>query len=192
MAVSTEGIAVLLLAAGRSERFGAQKLVAELDGLPLCHHAARMLGMFPFARRVAVVAQSSHGLEALGFEIVRTGAGAHSMSRSIATGVGAIAPHKPAGLLLALADMPFVPAAHVEELVARFDGNMVASSAGGVAQPPAIFGPGHFEALTRLEGDRGARDLLCPARLVEAQAEWLQDIDTRIELDEAQSRFTAR
>jgi molybdenum cofactor cytidylyltransferase len=112
------------------------------------------------------------------------------MSRSIAIGVGAVAAQQSDGLLLALADMPFVPAAHIEELVSSFDGNMVASSAGGVAQPPAIFGPGFFAALSRLEGDRGARDLLRSARLVEAQAEWLQDIDTRIELDEARARFT--
>jgi molybdenum cofactor cytidylyltransferase len=188
--MSFAGIAAVLLAAGRSERFGADKLAAELGGRPLCHHAAAMLAALPFARRIAVVAEASHRLEALGFEIVRTGAGAQSMSRSIVTGVRALQAAQPDGLLLALADMPFVPAAQIEALVAGFDGGMVASAAQGRAQPPALFGPGHFEALMQLQGDKGARDLLRSARLVEARAEWLQDIDTRSDLEAAQLRLT--
>lgn len=188
--VSFADVAVMLLAAGRGERFGADKLAAELGGLPLCHHAAKLLGALPFGRRIAVIAQDGLGLQHFGFELVRTGPGAASMSRSIAAGVAALARYRPAALLLALADMPFVPAVHIENLAAQFDGNLVASSAGGIAQPPAMFGPEYLPALARLDGDKGARDLLRAARLIEAQAEWLQDIDTKSDLKSAQSRLT--
>lgn len=48
-------IAVVLLAAGRGERFGANKLRAELDGRPIAYHAPSRLAALPFGQRIAVV-----------------------------------------------------------------------------------------------------------------------------------------
>ena len=50
-------VAAILLAAGRSRRFGAaDKLAVDLDGLPLGLHAARTLADVPLAARILVTA----------------------------------------------------------------------------------------------------------------------------------------
>ncbi len=83
-------------------------------------------------------------------------------------------------LLVALADMPFVRAAHFGALVdlSGRPGEVLVSVCEDVRMPPAIFGSEHFTALSGLEGDRGARDLLASGQIVECPPEWLIDIDT--------------
>lgn len=101
------------------------------------------------------------------------------MSVSIATGMQRVAGDKALGaVLIALGDMPLIAPSHVERMLDAFDGTAVASALAGRPQPPALFGRCHFAALARLEGDKGARDLLANARLVEADPVMLSDVDT--------------
>ena len=83
-------------------------------------------------------------------------------------------------LLIALADMPLVPSEHYHALVdAMHRGHeIVVSARGAVRMPPALFSHGHFAALSELDGDKGARELLAQGQVVECPPEWLIDIDT--------------
>ena len=90
-----------------------------------------------------------------------------------------------AGVLIALADMPLVTAAHVLRLfdAARDDHTVVASSSGRNPMPPALFGAGMFDVLLALDGDRGARDLVRSGRHVAVPPAELTDVDTPEDLE---------
>jgi molybdenum cofactor cytidylyltransferase len=70
MAVESKRVVAILLAAGRSERFGGDKLAAPFRGQPLAHHAARTLSAIDFVRRIVVLGQSCVDVSPFGFDIV--------------------------------------------------------------------------------------------------------------------------
>lgn len=179
-----QSLALMLLAAGRARRFGRDKLAESVAGRPLCQHAALAFADLPFARRIAVVSASDHGLPGLGFKCLRVEAREAALSVSIATGMRAIVAD-PAidGVMIALGDMPLVSPGHIAGLLAAFDGVSVASAIQGRPQPPALFGRSHFPALLSLQGDMGARELLANAARVEADPAILADIDTAADLE---------
>jgi molybdenum cofactor cytidylyltransferase len=80
-------------------------------------------------------------------------------------------------MLVCLADMPNVTAAHLERLIAT-DADVVATEADGIRTPPVIFASRHFAALARLTGDKGARELLRNAAVVTAMPDLVRDYDT--------------
>lgn len=178
-------MAAILLAAGRSERFGADdKLLADLGGKPLALHAASMLAGLGAGQLIAVC-RSANGalaqaLGAMGFAIVVNPQPERGLSTSLACGVEQASRSSARAALLCLADMPFVTAAHIAQLTARWDevsAPVVASTNGDAAMPPAIFARAKFAQLQSGGGDRGGRGLIAGAPLVEASTKELTDID---------------
>ena len=92
-------------------------------------------------------------------------------------------------LLILLADMPFVSAAHLRALLAQSlahpDQPVFSVAPNGIAQPPALFPSILLPALASLEGDKGARSLSQDAILVECPAAQLFDIDSVDDLAQA-------
>jgi molybdenum cofactor cytidylyltransferase len=178
-------IAVVLLAAGRGERFGGAKLAVDLSGQPVACHAAAMLAGLSFAHRIVVAGPHTPDLAAFGFQAVPLDPPGAPQSRSLAIGIAAAQALGADAVLVALADMPLVLRAHVEALVAAFDGDRIGSRADGVMMPPAIFGAVHFDELSGLSGDRGAGRLLSGAPCVELPPAAALDIDRPDDLDRA-------
>lgn len=178
-------IAAILLAAGRSRRFGSEdKLLAPLAGAPLALHAARRIVELAPRRRIAVCRDRTGALAeqltALGFEIVANPHPEAGLSRSLACGIAEAARGPAAAALIALADMPFVGMDHFGSLLARFDAvstPAVASTDGTARMPPALFARSLFGALQAETGDRGGKALLADAALVHAAPGELADID---------------
>ena len=86
----------------------------------------------------------------------------NGIGSSIAAGARALA-HSAGGVLLLLADQPFVTTAHLRDLIdswERADNEIVATSFDGTFGPPVLFPTGAFHELSKLSGDRGARILL--------------------------------
>jgi molybdenum cofactor cytidylyltransferase len=182
--IAAEDTALLLLAAGESRRYGAgpSKLDASVRGLPLGLHAARAVAVLPFARRIAVTARSAIDYAAEGFLVIPNDDPVGDMASSLRLAMAAAG--NAAAVLVLLADMPNITAAHVERLLAAGDGprTIVASADGGAARPPALFGQAWFDALSALYGDHGARDLIRSGKLVHARVGELADVDTRDDL----------
>jgi len=186
--IGAERVALVLLAAGLSTRFGAEdKLAAPLNGLPLGLHAARTVAAIPFAARIAVTGARPLAFTSYGFTTVENDDPAAGQGRSIALGVQAARRADVDAVLVMLADMPFVTAGHVRALFDGFDGNhaVVASTTGDWSGPPALFGAVHFDLLAQLSGDHGPRTLIKAADLVAALPAELADIDTRQDLQAA-------
>lgn len=182
-----EGIALVLLAGGQSARFGRPKLKASLGGKALALHAAEMLAALPFTARYAVVGPEVPDLAELGYTAVPLDPPGAPQARSLALGIAAAQASGARAVLVALADMPLVPASHIRALVSRFDGDRIATTAGGVTMPPALFGAAHFAALTALDGDRGGAVRLKGAPTVALDPALALDVDRPEDLASAEA-----
>lgn len=160
--------AVLMLAAGASRRFkGGDKLLAELDGRTVLDHAAANLPQDPALRKLAVIPAGDRErravLERRGWQIVENEQAHLGQSSSLRAGIEAISADAAVDqVIVLLADMPFVQPAHIEAMRGSADNpntTCVMSECDGILLPPALFKRCHFEALTDLDGDRGAKSV---------------------------------
>ena len=176
---SVPSVAVALLAAGQSRRFGAaDKLAAEFQGKPLFRHAADTLAALPFTHRWLIASREDQA-DAEGFETVRNPHAKEGLGTSVALAARLAEEAGVGALLVALADMPFVPAQHFAQLMGLASpGALVASHNGMAPTPPALFGREHIATMQDLSGDAGARDLLRDADELSCDPAWLIDIDT--------------
>ena len=184
--MAPEDCALVLLAAGRSERFGdADKLQEDFLGEPLAFHVVTALEEIPFKVRIAVCSNTDLDFDSRGYIAVQNGAPEEGMSGSVVLGVAAARALGCAAVVVALADMPRVTATHIYRLFDAADGPeaVVASSNGVHPTPPALFGAGQFDTLLKLEGDAGARDLIRAGRRVIASEAELLDIDRPEDLE---------
>ncbi len=166
--IDAKDVAVVVLAAGASTRFGENdKLTHPVDGKAMVRHAveaARAAG----AGEIVVVTGPSDAavrvaLDGLDVRLVRNGSAADGMGTSIACGANAVGDSAGA-ILVMLGDMPYVRAATLGALFAAFDPkggkDIVAPVHDGRRGHPVLFGKRHFTALWALSGDNGARSVL--------------------------------
>ncbi len=193
--------AVAVLAAGQSRRFGpGDKLAAGFGGGLLGEQACHALAGLDLSHRWVIAAQGGHpcsaSWQADGFTIALNPGARSGMGSSVALAAHLALEAGAKGLLIALADMPLVPADHFRALVDRATaigpGSVVASEAGGVRLPPAVFGCDHFAALSALRGDQGARALLDQAETVACAPQLLIDVDDEQALRQAQASALRR
>ena len=189
--IEPEQVALVLLAAGRSHRFDGDKLSEEFLDKPLAYHVVTALEKIPFCARIAVVSDTRLDFAERGYRVIENPDPSLGRARSLCHGVAAA---KEAGcgyVLVALADMPRVTAAHVCRLLDAGNGpeTIVASSDGVRPMAPALFGSGRFDALLALDGEDSARELIKAGRHVVTTPAELVDIDTRHDLDELRALY---
>ncbi|WP_397589528.1 nucleotidyltransferase family protein [Sphingorhabdus sp.] len=179
--MDTKDVAIVVLAAGNARRFGSDKLMADLDGMPLGVRAAAQLAQLDAAAHIAVCQPSAaitqHYLK-LGYTIAENRHAELGLSGSLHLAVEAAAQTEAQALMILLADMPFVQTSHVAALIAGCDGEILASSDGIQSMPPAIFPRDRWSRLLDTEGDAGARHILLNASTLAAPIGSLRDIDT--------------
>jgi molybdenum cofactor cytidylyltransferase len=185
--IAAQDVALVLLAAGRSERFGdiGSKLDEPFLARPLGLHVVVALEAVPFATRIAVTGEAKIDFAGAGYRVVANDDPARGIASSVRLGIAAAAESGAKAALIALADMPRVTATHVFTLLAAYEDAMsvVASSDGVTPHPPALFGRDRFAALLDLTGDNGARDLIRAGKhVVTTEAEMI-DVDTPEELE---------
>lgn len=154
----------ILLAAGRSRRFGADKMLYPLaDGTPMALASAKALrSVLP--RTVAVIRKDHHSLAALfaahGIETVVAEQADAGMGASLAAGIAATV--NAPGWVVALGDMPFIHARTIgciaEEV--RRGAAVAAPVYHGQRGHPVGFSAQYGKELSKLCGDEGARALL--------------------------------
>jgi len=158
-------IAGLLLASGASRRFGADKLLAPLDGRPVVRWSAEALVGAVDELVVVVREDASQVRAALAGLPIRWSVNREAdrgMSSAIRAGIAALPMHAEAAIV-ALGDQPLVDRHVVARLVDRWRAHRARA-----VQPRYDDGPGHpvlfdatlFPALSALEGDVGARAVL--------------------------------
>lgn len=159
----------VILAAGASTRMGAPKQLLALDGRPLVVRtveAALASSAWP-----VVVVLGAHAekirpvLARLPVLIAENPAWAEGMAASIRAGVTMLRQFSRAldGALVALCDQPAFSADTIAQLVAAQHAtgrSIVAAHYNNRHGAPALFLREHFEALSHLTGEEGARTLL--------------------------------
>ena len=139
----------ILLAAGRGDRFGANKLMARVAGQPLIRYALKgCLG----SRLAEVVVIVGGGGSAVAGEarrvfddperlrIVVNGTPERGMMSSLKAGIRSLDADCPAAMVL-LADMPLVGAEVIDRLIEAFEGSeeiIVPECAGGIHHPKIL------------------------------------------------------
>ncbi|WP_230482557.1 nucleotidyltransferase family protein [Sphingomonas sp. Leaf21] len=184
--IAAEEVALVLLAAGRSSRFGtANKLEAEFLGKPVGFHVTTALEDIRFATRIVVTDGCQLDFASRGYHVIHNADVGQGMSHSLHLGVREAIAASPRAILIALADMPRVTASHIYRLFDAFEGpdTIVASSNGQYPTPPGLFGSARFDALLTLKGDEGGRKLVAGGRHVVTAPAELIDIDTPEDLE---------
>jgi molybdenum cofactor cytidylyltransferase len=185
--IAVEKTVLILLAAGRSQRFGdvGSKLDQPFLGKSLGLHVAVALEDMPFQDRIAIVDGGKLDYRPFGFRQIHNEHQGKGMSESVRLGVEQAIALDADAVLIALADMPRVTASHIHRMFDATEGleSVVASSDGIEPKPPAIFGRDQLDSLLRLEGDAGARDMVKRGRHVVTNAAELIDVDTPEELE---------
>jgi molybdenum cofactor cytidylyltransferase len=155
----------ILLAAGSSQRFGADKQSTLLGGVPMLTRAARLLLDAGFVMPIVVlgprVDEHRPLLEGLPLRIVENPAAASGMASSVLTALDVAGDCD--AVVITVCDQPTVTATHLQALVAGWrsiGSSIVASSYAGTGGVPALFATTHFAELRQLSGDRGAGPLL--------------------------------
>ena len=177
----------LLLAAGGARRFGSQKLVAPLRGLPLVRHAANVLIESTDAV-VVVVGDRADDVRAalqnapIGF--VKNPHWASGLSSSLQCGIAAL-PTLVDAIIVTLGDQPQLDPGVVRQVIARWRATghpIVAARYLGVQGHPVLFDRSVFAELTALHGDGGAKAVIERASerttYVDVNAPAPRDIDT--------------
>lgn len=183
--LEVEQVALVLLAAGRSRRFAyGDKLAEPFLDKPLAFHVVTALEKLPFLTRIAVVSDTVLDFAVRGYRVIENPDPSLGQARSLCHGVKAAEAAGAGGVLVALADMPRVTAAHIYRMFDAAEGaaTLVASSDGVRPMPPALFGRDRFADLLALTGDSGARELIRRGRHVVTSPAELVDIDTREDL----------
>ncbi|MCV9960517.1 molybdopterin-binding/glycosyltransferase family 2 protein [Pararhizobium sp. BT-229] len=163
-------VEIILLAAGKASRMGASgqhKLLAEFDGIPLVRHSA-MAAVDCGAAKVVVItghrqAEILAALSGLDVTPVLNPDYAAGMASSLIAGVNAANVHAD-GVLVMLADMPWVSADDLRNLIAAFKANegtaVIRAVSGGKRGNPVILPRSTFAAVRQLQGDVGARHII--------------------------------
>jgi len=161
-------IAAIVLAAGRSKRFGpANKLLAIIQTDPLIVRVMKALSPCPLAETIVVTGRDhdaiAEAVAPFGSRLVNNPQYARGMGKSISVGINALGPDID-GALIVQADMPFVNPATISALVAKFDESggqcLVVPEAKGSWGNPVLWPRDLFPELAKLDGAEGARALI--------------------------------
>lgn len=182
----TGRVAGVVLAAGLSARLGTNKLLLRLESEPLVRRAARLAleaGLSPvivvLGHEAEQVAAALDGLPVVSVVNPDFRAGMH---RTLQHGIEQV-PAECAAAVVLLADMPFVSAAMLAELVARFRSGtepLVLSLYGEVQAPPTLYARSLFPEIAAA-GEACGRRIVLAHRREAAELRWpeaaLADID---------------
>lgn len=160
-----ESVTGILLAAGSSQRFGADKQAALIGGVPMLTRAACTLLNAGFDMPIVVLgtraAEHSPLLYGLPVRIVRNPDASSGMASSLIAALEAAG--ECAAVCITVCDQPAVTARHLRMLVGAWRktrAGIVASAYEDVCGVPALFAASHFAELRNVSGDRGAGPLL--------------------------------
>jgi molybdenum cofactor cytidylyltransferase len=157
-------VAAIVLAAGRASRMGENKLLAELDGVPIVRRTVAAV-LASRARPVVVVTghEAAAVREALaGLDVVfaHNPSFAEGMSTSLRAGLAAAEAADAA--LVCLGDMPRLAAHHLDAVIAAHGGGdaIVVPTFDKKRGNPVLWPRRYFAEIAALSGDVGARALI--------------------------------
>jgi molybdenum cofactor cytidylyltransferase len=161
-------VAALVLGAGRSSRMGEQnKLLATVGGVPMLQRVVDAALQAELVSTTVVTGcqatEVKRLLQGRDVRLVHNPDYRQGIAGSLKLGLSSLDTDID-GVLVLLADMPFIQAVHLNELIAEFnpatERDIVAPIREGRLGNPIIWSARYIPAMMKLRGDRGARPLL--------------------------------
>lgn len=185
--------AIVALAAGKSVRFGSNKLTAMISDKPLYQYMLDTLKAFLdfpvfFVTGYEEIAEAAGGL---GIEPVENREPELGISHSIQLGLEACLKQYPhvQGILFSVCDQPYLQSSTIQKIfnaAGVHKGQIICTSHQGRPGNPVLWDREFFPKLKALTGDSGGRqilpELLERVRYVETQEEELKDIDFKTDV----------
>lgn len=183
--------AAIVLAAGRSQRFGTEnKLLHPIDGVPMVRHTVQHVLDAGLGQVVVVTGHDAdeveRALQGLCVKCVRNATPWAGMGTSLAVGANAVGDDTEAVMIM-LGDMPTLKTETLVAILDVFDPtsghDIVIPFYDGRRGHPVTFGARHLPRLRAQTGDQGAKDLLrdAPERVQAIEVDdpgILMDVDT--------------
>ena len=175
----------VIMAAGSSSRFGGNKLLTKLEGVPLYRRALEAVppGVFDRVTVVTGYEEIAAAAAAKGFAVAENRQPEQGVSLTIRLGLESMADCD--GVLFMAADQPCLTADTVKKLAAAFAAAprcIHGAAANGQRGNPCVFPSDLFPALLALQGDTGGarviRSHMDRLRLTEVPPRELLDADT--------------
>lgn len=186
-------ITAIVLAAGASRRFGAQKLLASLRGKPVIRWTVEHVRASSVDDVLVVVGRDRErvraALDGLAVRFITNEQYAEGLSASLRAGVQALTADTRAALIV-LGDQPTLGPSLFDALVSRYrqtGRGIVVPTYRGVRGNPVLFDASLFGELAAVRGDFGAREVIAhePGRVEEVcfDCPMPVDVDTEEELE---------
>lgn len=180
-------LGAVLLAAGKSSRFGENKLLYPVEQTPMAGRALHLLSRLLVWKRVVVTGYEEVAslAEAYGISSVFNPHPEQGISRSLQLGMRALSGAD--GWLFLVADQPWLKAESVNRLIDRWQEDprhLAALCSGDQIGNPVIFSAAYAPELLSLAGDKGGKKIFLnhpeDAVLVETEARQLEDMDVKV------------
>ena len=162
-------IAVLILAAGSSSRLGKPKQLVKFKSKTLLQHSIDVSEALDLSEKIIVLGANEETIlnevDLKNHKLLVNNNWQEGMSTSLKRGLEEVQNLHPniENVLVLLSDQPFISEPVLQELIDKhLEANRLASFSEyrGIPGVPAIFSREIFPDLMRIEGDRGARDLI--------------------------------
>jgi molybdenum cofactor cytidylyltransferase len=185
-------IAGLLLAAGGARRFGSQKLVAQIGGVPIVRRAAE--GLASGVDRLVVVTGSEgalvrDALAGLNARCIENTEWAAGLSTSLRAGILAVE-REASAVVIALGDQPGLDPKLVRTVIETWRATgkpIVAARYRGARGHPVLLDRVVFGEASEVRGDVGARTLIerdaARVAYVDVEADAPRDVDMPVDLE---------
>ncbi len=189
IAVRAVSVAAIVLAAGASRRLGRPKQKVVLGTETLLQRAVRVARQAGLEPVLVILRDRSLDESLSGCQTILNPLAEEGIASSIRCGVEQARAQGVEGAVLMSCDQIALRPEHLRRLCAQVD-RVTGSGYDGKIGIPAYFPALSFEALLRLRGDRGARDLLSDAAFVTEEALRI-DVDTEVDLEHARAWLKA-
>jgi molybdenum cofactor cytidylyltransferase len=197
--MKNDPVAGVLLAAGTSSRMGRNKLLVELGGKSVLRRAvetAAAAGLEPILVVLGHEPERARAeLAGLGCATVLNADYARGINTSLRAGIAAV-PESAVAAVVMLADMPFVSAAMIRELVERWravDAPLAVSIYGEVLAPPMLYARSLFPELRALDGEGCGKRVVKRHRDAALEVAWpasaLTDLDLPEDVDRVRTQI---
>ena len=179
----------LVLAAGASTRFGAQKQLAELDGVPMLEHSLRTMRSALVGRVVVVLGSGADEIVSKvnlhGSDPIVCTRWDEGQSASLACGLAELSECE--AVVVTLGDQPRVSPDAIRRVIDGRSGALaIRATYNGNPGHPVLLEQALFDQLRDVTGDKGARNLLLSVPVRDIPCDDLgggEDVDTPAELD---------
>ena len=157
-------ISAIIIASGKSERFGSDKLMYKVNSKPIIYYVINNVIKAKFTERLIILRNTDlkEYAENQGLNTVWNQYYENGMSESIILGIKNISDSSDAAMIIP-GDMPMMTSDNLNSLINHFIESrkeIVGFLLNGIPVSPVIFSRKYFNELLQLKGDRGGKPVI--------------------------------